>query len=66
LLDRLRVRLKDRINLGDTAAERQLMAALEEAEVRKKREPLKGSPEAKAAARSLLQCISPTTGNSKP
>jgi 5-methylcytosine-specific restriction endonuclease McrA len=66
LLDRLRVRLKDRINLGDTVAERQLMAALEEAEVRKKREPLKGSPEAKAAARSLLQCVSPTTGNSKP
>lgn len=64
LLERLRARLKDRINLGDTVAERQVMAALETAEIEKSekpghREPLKGSPAAKAAATRLLQQLSP-------
>lgn len=66
LLGRLRARLKDRINLGDTVAERQVMAELEKAERERserpgRREPLQGSPEAKAAATRLLQQLPPST-----
>lgn len=62
LLDSLRERLKQRLTLGDTVAERQVLAALEQAEIQQskkpgRREPLKGSNEAKAAAQRLLRAL---------
>ncbi len=70
LLDRLRDRLKDRLTLGDTIAERKVMAALEEAELQPKvigkREFKKADPRAKAAAKKLLQQLSPDGKKATP
>jgi hypothetical protein len=65
LLSQLHELLKNRLNLGDTAAERRLLSALEiaEAEVAQEvgmKEPLKGSTEAKDAADRLLQRLTPS------
>ncbi len=72
LLLRLGDLLKQRLNLGDTAAERRLLSALEISEEigsgqDGKRELLKGSPEAMAAANRLLERIStPSLSQSSP
>jgi hypothetical protein len=63
LLAMLEEILKDRLMLGNTAAERHLMTALEIAEREMvgvepgRREPLKGSDEALAAAKNLLRVL---------
>ena len=63
LLAFLQERLRNRLVLGDTVAERRVLAALEEAEIENKesrpRERPKGSPEARRAAQRLLQRITP-------